>query len=251
MKNRILKILTVLVVIMTMTMTNFIIVGKGLVSYAQDVISTNHQNVEFEAYFKDGSGNKTSTIEREYNQKELSMYINVNVKKEGYFNGEISIENSNFVLKETNSEYVNKIEENKIYLNQINLGEIEVKIEPKQEEEFEIGLLNEESEVKLEGIYRDSTEKDKKVEASRKLSMKVEENNTEENVQNEMKVITNKIASIEGETKRIIQIEYKMGLKENKYPEKEINSKIEIPQIEGKEVEVKAKSYLNNMKEFE
>ena len=72
MKNKIFKISIVLVMIMTMTMTNFIFVGANLISYATDEISTNHKNVEFETYFKEG--------------EEEALYLRVNVKKEGYFN---------------------------------------------------------------------------------------------------------------------------------------------------------------------
>ena len=43
MKNKIFKISIILVMILTMTMTNFIFVGKNLISYAVDNITTNHK----------------------------------------------------------------------------------------------------------------------------------------------------------------------------------------------------------------
>ena len=253
MKRSILKISTVILIILTMTMANFIFVGKGLIAYAAEGISTNHQNVEFEAYFKDVDGKKVTSMEIGNEQKEAFLYLNVNIKKEGYFNGEIHLENNNFTLKESNSEYVNKIENNTIYLNQINIGatrEIEVKIEPIQDEKIEVGLLNAETQIGLNGIYRDSKQKDIKITATRELILKYEENNNEENVLNDIQVITNKIEKIAGEEKRIIQLSYNMGLKENSYPMKKIEAHIEAPKPLGKAVSVEAVVDFNNMKSF-
>ena len=216
MKNSILKIGVILLIILSMTMTNFVFVGKGLISYAAESTATNHQNIEFEAYFKDKNENKVTTLEKENIQEETFLYLNLNVKKEGYFNGEISLENSNFVLKDSESEYVNKIENNTIYLNQINVGaagEIKVRIEPIKEDLYDIGLLNLVSKINLKGIYRDRTEKDINIKAEKEVNLKIVEQNTEENIQNEMQVITNKIAQINGQEKRIIQFTYTLIFK--------------------------------------
>lgn len=250
MKSKVFKISVILVMILTMTMTNFIFVGSSLISYAVDNVATNHQNVEFKAYFKDGEGKEVTTLEKVPNEEETFLYLRVNVKKEGYFNGEVTLNNSNFTLKESDSAYVNKIENNTIYLNQINVGaaeEIKVKIEPMKEENFTIGLLDMTSQINVKGIYRDSTQKDITIQSTRELTLKLVENNTSDNVQNEMQVITNKIIEIDGQEKRIIQISYHMGLKENNYPIQEIDSKIAIPIIDGKQAEIHKVAYLNNM----
>lgn len=236
MKNKIFKTSIILVMILTMTMTNFIFVGANLVSYAADNIATNHKNVDFEAYFKE--------------EEKDTLFLRVSVKKEGYFNGEIALENSNFTFKEAQSSYVSKVEGNKLYLNQINAGsveEIKVKIEPMKEESFSVGMLNMASEITIQGIYRDSTERDIKIQASRDISYKMPEDNTVENVQNEMKIITNKIMEIDGIEKRVIQISYYMGLKDNSYPMQEITAKIAIPEIEGKKASIEKIAQLNNM----
>lgn len=250
MKNKIFKISMILVMILTMTMTNFLFVGKNLISYAVDDITTNHKNVEFTAYFKDKEGKEVTTLEKPQNEEETFLYLRFNVKKEGYFNGEIAIENSNFTLKETDSMYVNKIENNTILFNQINVGQVEeikVKIEPIQEEKLELGLLDMATRVKVNGIYRDSTERDIKIQATREVTLKLTENNREANVKNEVKVITNKIIEVEGQEKRILQLSYHMGLEENNYPMQEIKAKITLPNSEGKQVEITPVEYLNNM----
>ena len=64
MKNKIFKISVAIMLIMTLTMTNFIFLGASLVSYAADNASTNNKNIEFSAFFKDSDGNRLTTLER-------------------------------------------------------------------------------------------------------------------------------------------------------------------------------------------
>ena len=240
MKNKIFKISMILVMILSLTMADFVMLGSNLISYATDNKATNHKNIEFGAYIK--------------KEEESFLYLQINVKKEGYFNGEIKLENSNFILKDSNNSYVNKIENNTIYLNQINAGTVEaikVRIEPIQEEKYVISLLNMVTKIKLTGIYRDSTEKDIEIQAEREVSLKLEENNTTENLQNEMKIITNKVIEINGEEKRILQLSYHMGLQENNYPIQEIKAQINLPVIDEKSADIQKVEYLNNMTTIE
>lgn len=158
MKNKIFKIVTAILLLVTLTVANFIYVGVGLVSYAVSNIETNHQNVEFDAQLKD----------------ENILSLTISVKKEGYFNGEIALENSNFSFAtEQNNDYINEFQENKIVLNQLNAGttaQIDLKIKPVNEEIFDAGLLSAVSKLNLTGIYRDSTEKNIKIEATREVT---------------------------------------------------------------------------------
>lgn len=67
MKQRILKTITAMLLILTLTMANVIMLCVDVVSYAAETINiesaTNHKNVEFMAYFKDTNGNKTSNLD--------------------------------------------------------------------------------------------------------------------------------------------------------------------------------------------
>ncbi len=254
MKSKILRVATVILLLITLTQTNMILVGSSLISYAGEDTTTNHPNVEFEAYFKDDMGKKETTISKTIKDEEIYLYLKLNVKKEGYLNGKITVSNSNFTLKASDNPNIQKIENNTIYLNQINVGmteEIKIKIEPIQKENFDIGLLDATSKIDFEGTYKDRTEKDNKIEATRELKLELIENNTSENLINEMEIITNKIVKIEGQDKRIIQISYNMGLKENDYPMKEINTELQIPTIDENKAEVYCKAYGNNMTHFE
>ena len=123
MKNKILKISMIILLIMTLTLTNFIFVGSSLISYAASTIETNNRNVEFDAYFVNGNNQAISSIDMS-NQEDIYLYMQINVKQEGYFNGKVTIEDSNFSLKDTDSNYINKIEGNIITFNQINANTI-------------------------------------------------------------------------------------------------------------------------------
>lgn len=237
MKSKIIKIVTVMLLLVTLTMINFIYVGVGFISLAAEDISTNHRNIEYTAELK----------------SEKLLTLTVTVKNEGYFNGEITLENSNFKFKNSISEYVNKIEENKIILNQINAGttvNIDVDIEPIEDDNLDVGLLTAESNLKLTGIYKDSTQKDINIEATRKVKLEYIENSNEDNVENTADVITNKIIKVNDEEKRVVQISMNMGLKENNYPIKEISTDVTLP--EAKSIpEVVTKANFNTMTHFD
>lgn len=239
MRKKCLKVLTVILLLALLTMPNFIYVGTGLVSYAVSNIATSHQNIEFDAELKEGN----------------ILSLSLNVKREGYFNGEITLGNSNFIFDtETSNEYINKIEDNKIVLNQINAdttAQIDLKIKPMESDNFDIGLLDVISTLNLLGIYRDSTERDIKITATREVEFKYTEDNTDESVENSAKIITNKIIKVSGEDKRVIQLEMNLGLKENNYPIKEIEMNMDVPVIDGKTPKIVSKVDFNNMTHFD
>lgn len=235
MKNKVLKIVTVVILLATLTMANFIYVGYGLVSYAASSIATNHQNVEFDAQLKE--------------ENILSLLINV--KKEGYFNGEITLENSNFTIDtQQSNQYINKIEDSKIVLNQINAGttaQVDLKIKPVNKEIFDAGLLSAVSKLNLNGKYMDSTQKDITIKASREVKLEYVDNNTVDNIESTTNIITNKIMKVSGEDKRVVQLEVALGLKENNYPIKEMELQMKIPTINNKQPTIVKKIDFNTM----
>ncbi len=254
MKSKIFKISVVILLIMTLTMTNFIFLGSSLISYAADTISTNHKNIEFDAYFKDSNGQKTTTLERTADMEEVSLYLAVNVNTEGFFVGQIELQNANFDLVSSESGFVSKISDNTIYLNQIDVGtkaEIEVKVKPIDNEVMDINMLNHQSELRLTGVYRDNTEKDININATRTVNMQLVETNTNDNVKNEIEVITNKLIKISGEDKRVVQLSLHMGLNDNNYPMKEIYARVNVPEIDGTSPEVMKDIHLNTMSAFD
>ena len=100
MKQKFLQAVTAMLLIVTLTMANFLLLCVNVVSYAAEIInmesSTNHKNVEYMAYFKDTAGNKVDSLDAKTNSEDLKLYFQVSVKKEGYFNGNITLNNANF-----------------------------------------------------------------------------------------------------------------------------------------------------------
>ena len=239
MKKRLLKIVTVVVLLALLIMPIFIYVVKGVSSYASSSTTTSHPNIEFGAELKEGN----------------ILSLTIDVKREGYFNGEITLENSNFTFEtEITNTYINKIESRKIVLNQINAGttaQIELKINPVLEDIFNAGLLNESSSIVLSGIYRDSTEKDIKITGKREVEFRYEENNTNEKIESTTRIITNKNIEISGEVKSVVQLEMNLGLKENNYPIKEIEVNMNVPIIEDKLPTIVKKIDFNTMTHYD
>lgn len=256
MKNKVFKISVILVIILTMTMTNFIFVGRGLISYALDNNNnTNNNNIEFNAYFKNEKGDKISSLDMVATHPETMLYVYLNVKQEGYFNGSIQLENgANFNLVECDNQYVEKVENNTIQLHNITAGtsiEIPIKIKPIKEETYSVGLLDVESKMTINGIYKDSSEKDKKINATKTVRLNFVDETTQEDVINEVAIITNKVSNIDGKEKRILQLSWNVGTKSNSYPMKEITAKIDAPKVGEIEPEVETEVNLNTMTAYD
>ncbi len=241
MKQKFLQAVTAMLLIVTLTMANFLLLCVDVVSYAAEIInmesSTNHKNVEYMAYFKDAAGNKVDSLDAKTNSEDLKLYFQVSVKKEGYFNGNITLNNANFKLKsDVLSDGVNKIENNTVYLNQINAGEskeIEVGIELLKNDQFDLNYLNMESSISINGIYRDSTQKDISIKADRGVTLNFVNPYTsaEEAVVLSQNIITNKIFKINGEEKRIVQLQVTSGLNNDLYPVSKTSVNIQTPKI--------------------
>lgn len=239
MKCRVLQVLLTISLILTLVITDFLILGYNISIAVSDIgelreSATNVKNVEFDAYFEDSNGNKDTNFNKFIDEKETFLHLKIEVKKEGYFNGTISVKNNNFILKESNSKYVKNIENNNIQLNQINAVtevEIQIKIEPIRDEIFNKDLLQSECIIELEGIYRDSTQKDIKVNAERKIQFNIVQDNNAQNIINNANIITNKIVKIDGQERRMLQISYDLGLKENNYPIKQIDFEMEFKDV--------------------
>ena len=243
MKGRILKAITVIMLIITMTMANFILLGNGIVSYAADIIgseqNTSHKNVAFSASLQTDAEENVN-LKAKMNVTDLKLHMQISVKQEGYFNGEIVLNNSNFKLKtDILSDGINKIEGNKISLSQINAGEtrdIIVGIEVNKDDNFDLGMLDKESTLLLQGIYRDRTEKNINVTGERKVTLQLVSPYDEENkgIFLENKVITNKVVQYEGQSKRVVQLYVRSGIDSNLFPIKTTAIKITAPKLNDK-----------------
>lgn len=240
MKKRILRAMVAISLIVTLTIANFILLGANVVSYALGILNqtseTSNKNIKFSTYFKTEDGQKTDVKEEKITSNDMKLYMEISVQDEGYFNGEVEILNSNFTIKDQKlSEEINKIDKNKVSLNQINSGEtveVELEIFPKTGDIIDFNLLNMESEVKLTGIYTDSKARKISVEAIKNVQLILEDPYEEnEGINLDAEVITNKIYNIDGVAKRLVQLKVKSNLEGNLYPIKSTNLEINVPEV--------------------
>ena len=234
-KGLIVKI-TAIFIIITMIIADFIVIGKQSISYAIDLFATNNDNVQFVAYFINSKKEESTNIDCSINNnEEIKLKLKVDVKNQGYFKGQISIEDANFKVKEEyNSPYINKIENNVIYLNQINAGttaDIELDFECISSEEINIQDLTKESKISLIGTYVDSKkETEIKGNSNVVVNWKSPENIT---AKIDSKILTNSVYKIGEENKRVVQILVGSKIEDNVYPIK--NTKIEMLVPDGVE----------------
>lgn len=244
MDKKILKTITILMLITTLTMANFVLICADAVSIAADAINadeaTNNKNVDFAAYFKNENGEQVDSIDAKMNAEDLKLYFKISVKQEGLFNGNIVLSDANFKFKpEFTDTSISKIEDNKIYLNQINAGEtkeIEVGIQLLVDSNFDLSLINRQSKLNIEGIYRNSKEKDIKVSATRAVTANMVSpyESAESCINLSQNIITNKIVKYNGEEKRIIQVQINSGITNNLTPIKSSVIKVQAPKISDK-----------------
>ena len=184
-KNKILEKLLAIVLIFTLTFANFAFITKSYASFAGTVFGgktdTGSKNVEFEAYFGTEEEKETSVISN-VNNKDLAISMNLNVK-DGYLkNAKIQITEAkegkgiNFDLKEKTEveNTIRNIEENTIYLNQINKSsetKISVPIEYKNEEYVNEEKVSKDALVIFTGTYIDNKGEEK--ELSKEINLNV------------------------------------------------------------------------------
>lgn len=243
MKQRLLQILTSIALIITLTITNFLFLCVNFISYAIEDAniqkSTNHKNIEFMAYFKDEKQNKVIKKDAAINDNDLKLYFQIAVKQEGYFNGKITLKNANFRIKtDIIDQSISKIENNVIYLKQMNAGEtkeVEVKIETLKDNQFDLNLINLNSELLVEGNYRNSTQKDIAISSKRTVSLILVSpyTNPNESMILSQNIITNKIFKIDNQYRRVIQTIINSGLKDNLFPIAETTLNIQAPRTQN------------------
>lgn len=241
MEGKMLKKLLMILMIIMLTATDFLMLGTGLISYAESVDSaTNNQNITFSTYFKNENGERIDSITENVNKEDLKVYAEIEVKEQGYFNGEITLGESNFKFKNTESSYINSMNENKIVLNQINAGnkvEIEIPVTINASETIKLDDLNKATKLELTGTYKLDKAKSKNIKGEKevKLNLVADSENTKAELETE--ILTNKVYTINGSKKRIVQLSVKSNITNNNYPVKQTVLKINVPELSNKKPE--------------
>lgn len=171
MKEKLFRTVTTLILILCLISLDFVLLGYNVVLALSDSgisgdVSTNIQNVEFDAYFKQEN---TNLYEKQIDvANEDILYLRINVKNRGVLNNaKIQLDNVNFsILKEkTQNDYIQDINtnSNEITLKSITAGndiEIGLTIQFKKQETFDVNYFGQENTIKISGTYQDEQEQE-------------------------------------------------------------------------------------------
>lgn len=166
MKQKMLKIVVSIGLIITLIGINFFAVGKSIAiaiyeNLESQPIQISNTNIEFDAYFKEGEAKKHSKSISIINGDNL--YFKLKINNTGVLNNaKITINEPNFeIASNIENQYIKSIEGNSINLNQIIYGndiEIEIPIKFKKQEQINLNYFDKETTISLEGEYKDQDE---------------------------------------------------------------------------------------------
>ena len=233
MKETVLKRILKVLIVVCILLVYLSLMMSDIVTYASS--DTGEENVIFEAYFENENGERVSQIEKSINSEDIRLHIKVEVKNEGYLNGQLELRNANFKFKQEEIEGVNEITDNTIALKQINAGEtldIQVGLEVNLQEEVDLANFNQENSIVLTGSYKNAMQKESSIEKENKIKVALTApySEEEEKVKLDTRIITNKIYNINGENKRIIQIAIISGLEKEGYPIGQTKINVQAPE---------------------
>ena len=240
MGRKVLQVLIVLILIMLLTGTNFIFTGYNIVlAVSENLVQTNKttnvQNVDFDAYFKQECSFVNEKNVNICGERTLILYINV--KDKGMLsNAKILIDNANFEIarEDIENQYIKQInmQEGKIELNSITSGneiELEIPIKFKKQEVFTNEYFTKENSITFSGMYKDEIETP--VLAEKKLKI---------NWESEVDVTINQ--NIEkyvdlGNNGTLLQQNISTEVIDNKLPREQETLNIKVPLLEEKQPE--------------
>ena len=244
-KNKTLEKLLAIILIFTLTSTNFAFVTKAYASSFTEALfgnksDTGSKNVEFDAYFEAEDEEITSVIS-DVNNKDLAISMNLSVENSGYLkDAEIKIleaeegKGLNFNLTELEElpEFVQSIEENSVVLDQIGNYDDEVSIhlpiEFKNEKYFDESDLSKEFLVALSGIYLDEKGNEKEISKEVKLELSWKDER-EVNVETEVEKYIDFGEGVIVQSKVLVDNSTEL----NTLPVKETELTISVPSFQG------------------
>ncbi len=242
MEGKIAKKILALIMVFMIISTDFIVLGSNLKSYAVESSSlTNNKNIEFSTYFKNEKGEKVEKLQTSIKNENLRLYAEITVKNEGYLcDATLELQNSNFNVKNNIlSNSIASIDGNKVTLKQINAGEtatIELDIEPAIGETLTEDMLIKTSDLKLTGKYMETSYKGISINSTKNVTLDVQADATAKAELN-TDIITNKVFSIDGVNKRVVQLLVQSRLSDNQYPIKQTTLVVDVPKLSEKEPE--------------
>ena len=166
MRENLKKLLTIILIIITLSSFDVVFLGNKIVKAVADSLetysdNTNNVNVKFEAYFKE-KDKKTHNVKKNISNQDTSLYLYIKVQDRGILdNAKVKIDDSNFKIKTneiTNSNIKNiNLDSNEIELNSITHGneiELEIPVEFKKVDSLKSEYFSKETNISMEGTYR-------------------------------------------------------------------------------------------------
>lgn len=201
---------------------------------------TNSKNVKFDVYLDEADRN-VKEKSADINSGDMKLYVSASVQGGGYLNNaQVELVNTNFKLK-------NNLEVTKFKLDSIRSEKgvaAGLPIVAKKDESYNLGLLDMQSQIKLTGEYIDDKGNVTDINTTKAVKVSwTSDELTNEDIELNEQVITNKIYNIDGAAKRVVQVLVNSKVKENKAPVKSSVIEIANPEIGVNPEEVKVAGY--------
>ena len=240
-KSKLINTILVIVIILSLTLTNFIVVGNALISYAMDSNldsqnNTVNKNVKFDTFFDEGNGN-THYLVYDVNNTEKQMYIDLSVE-EGYLkDATIEFKDMNYMIADVKDEsgIVQENKNNTLVLRQINANtnaKLMLTISDNLSDKIELSSLDRNSTVLLKGTYVDNEGEEKNIEKEIAVNVKLTGDYELQITQEPNSYVTYNDGNGE---KALVSVKVDSVLKEteNRLPIKDSKIEIQVPQLNG------------------
>lgn len=185
------KIVALFLVFTMMLAHTFTVVQYAATSLGKQNSSETNENVNYDAVFVVNDEKKGYDYTADMKEKDLKLKLNVGVEKSGYLKNasiELDAENGlNFEIGEVElNDLIQKIENNKISLNQINVDDnAEVVLPISYKDSDSIDNLSKVTSAKLSGVYVNDLGEENKISETVKLRL-TWNTNSELNVSSEI-----------------------------------------------------------------
>lgn len=233
--NKIIASLVVFMMLITNMSTLGIQIG-GVIAASSELNEqnnkTNNANVEFDVYFGQQENKAHEAITKI--GEENKIVADISVKNSGYLkNAMVEFADANFKVKNTTNsqEKVLGVENNKLYLNQIDAGEdikFEIPIEFEHSMQVNTSKFDKINNIKLTGTYVNENGKERKIEKEIKLGVKWTANIQSTTTGEITKYVP---FNVNGQKGLIMQMLVKSFVNENMLPIKENVIEISVPKI--------------------
>jgi len=213
--------LLVILMIITILLADFYVLGSNLITYAVQSTSVveGFENIKFSTYFENGESEKEKSI----NSGNLKLYAKIQLDGEDGCLEDIKVKlnDSNFNIKSADK---GTVEGNVVKLDYIGAGtsvEIELEIEPITYYKV-LADMKYSTDVELEAKYKHQGAPEGETVGTtiEKISVNYVPEELEENemVELETQVITNQDVAVDGNNKRVVQLLVKSRIANNQYP---------------------------------